>query len=140
MGANSSGTPAALATPWQTRSIEDSSKLRTLGYEGLKLTGGGSVLIDSLSVLVKPDVAKEQQAAETEGASPETLPGAEPGTGSDTVPGEAQLPRRFYGTVEIDPDRAGRDMGQVTEEVLQHLTTLPGGKVRVTVEIEASWP
>lgn len=28
-------------------------------------------------------------------------------------------------------------MGQVAEEVLQHLTTLPGGKVTVTVEIEA---
>ena len=28
-------------------------------------------------------------------------------------------------------------MGQVAEEVLQHLTTLPGGKVKVTVEIEA---
>ena len=28
-------------------------------------------------------------------------------------------------------------MGQVAEEVVQHLTTLPGGKVNVTVEIEA---
>ena len=28
-------------------------------------------------------------------------------------------------------------MGQVAEEVLQHLTTLRGGKVRVTVEIAA---
>ena len=34
-------------------------------YEGLKLTGGGSVVIDSLSVLVKPDVAKAQQATDT---------------------------------------------------------------------------
>ena len=28
-------------------------------------------------------------------------------------------------------------MGQLAEEILQHLTTLPNGKVRVTVEIEA---
>ena len=28
-------------------------------------------------------------------------------------------------------------MGQLAEEILQHLTTLPNGKVKVTVEIEA---
>ena len=28
-------------------------------------------------------------------------------------------------------------MGRVTEEILQHLTTLPGGKVTVTVDIQA---
>jgi hypothetical protein len=31
-------------------------------------------------------------------------------------------------------------MGQVAEEVLQHLTSFPGSKVRVTVEIEAHVP
>ena len=31
-------------------------------------------------------------------------------------------------------------MGQVAEEVLQIMTTLPGGKVTVTVEIEAEVP
>jgi hypothetical protein len=31
-------------------------------------------------------------------------------------------------------------MGQVTEEVLQHLTTLPAARVKVTVEIEAEMP
>ena len=31
-------------------------------------------------------------------------------------------------------------MGDVAEEVLQNLTTLPGAKVRVTVEIEAEFP
>jgi uncharacterized protein len=48
--------------------------------------------------------------------------------------------RWVFGTVEINPDRAGRDMGQVTEEVLQHLTTLPGAKVGVRVEIDAEIP
>ena len=28
-------------------------------------------------------------------------------------------------------------MGRVAEEILQHLTTLPGGKVTVTVDIQA---
>ena len=38
----------------------------TKRYEGLILTGGGMVVIDDLSVVIKPDVAKSQQAAETE--------------------------------------------------------------------------
>jgi len=40
----------------------------------------------------------------------------------------------------VDFEIAGRDMGDVAEEVLQNLTTLPGAKVRVTVEIEAEFP
>ena len=50
------------------------------------------------------------------------------------------MPRRFFGTVRLDPDRASRDMGTVSEEVLQHLTTLPGAKVEVSVEISATAP
>ena len=125
-------------------------------YEGLKLTGVGPVVIDSLSVLVKPDVAKAQAAADAaarSGASA-AAQGAGPADGTDTQDGSAtpadadggtkagtQEPaRRFFGTVEVDAERAGRDMGRIAEEVLQHLITLPGSKVRVTVEIEAEVP
>ena len=71
------------------------------------------------------------------------------GTGAGTRSGGAKLdtgiaeprpPRRFFGTVRLDPDRAGRDMGTVAEEVLQHLTTLPGAEVEVSVEISAKVP
>ncbi len=121
-------------------------------YEGLKLAGGGSIVIDSLSVLVKPDIAKAQQAADTADQTGGAAAGG--GTGSDTEGGSATTPdadgdatgeadraaRRFFGTVEIDADRAGRDMGRIAEEVLQHLTTLPRSRVRITVEIEAEVP
>lgn len=50
------------------------------------------------------------------------------------------LPRRFFATVELSPDRVGRDMGRIAEEVLQHLTTLPRARVRITVEIDAAVP
>ena len=121
-------------------------------YEGLKLTGGGSVVIDSLSVLVKPDVAKAQQVADAaaqpgpsgsgDGAGAATGDGTTTTTGADgeTKAETEKAARRFFGTVEIDADRAGRDMGRIAEEVLQHLTTLPRSKVRVTVEIEAEVP
>jgi hypothetical protein len=50
------------------------------------------------------------------------------------------LPNRFYGTVEIDPDRASLDFSTVVSEVIQHFTTQTGTQVKVTVEIEASHP
>ena len=95
-------------------------------------------------MLVKPDIARAQVEAER----PESVvPGTEPSTdpvpgcpGSGEEPTGPRLPRRFFGTVEVNLDRAGRDMGQMAEEVLQHLTTLPGDKVKVTVEIDAEVP
>ena len=115
-------------------------------FEGLKIgERAAAIYVDAASVLVKPDVARRQIEAErTEPADPPPGPGPGPGPGPDSdrpdPPGPTpptQLPRRFFGTVEISPDRAGRDMGQVAEEVLQHLTTLPGGRVTVTVDIQA---
>jgi hypothetical protein len=49
-------------------------------------------------------------------------------------------PRRFHGSVELDPDRVGRDGGKIAEKVIQHLSTLPGASVRVVLEIEAEVP
>lgn len=120
-------------------------------YEGLKLTGGGSVVIDDFSVLVKPDIALSQQAKDTaaqasaalgERAGVATRDGIAATTSTTAQTNdEANTPaQRYFGTVEIDADRAGRDMGRIAEEVLQHLTTLPRSKVSVVVEIEAEIP
>ena len=115
-------------------------------YEGLKLGAPGTTIhVDAASVLVKPDIARTQIAsARKEPAAGQVRPAVEPApfptSGkpvTDNVLREALPPRRFFGTTALDPDRAVRDMGRVVDEVLQHLTTLPGGKVRVTVEIEA---
>ena len=114
-------------------------------YEGLTFGEAATVHVDAASVLVKADAAHPQIEATRPTPTPE--PGGvgegrtpyDPG-GKPTSPPPPALPKRFYGTVEIDPDRAGRDMGDVAEEVLQNLTTLPGAKVRVTVEIEADIP
>jgi hypothetical protein len=47
---------------------------------------------------------------------------------------------RFYATVEIDPLRASRDVGQIAESVIQHLAGQVGARVEVTIEIEAELP
>jgi hypothetical protein len=49
-------------------------------------------------------------------------------------------PRRFHGTVTLDPARAGRDASKITDEVLTHLVGLLGSSVRVTLEIDAEIP
>lgn len=48
--------------------------------------------------------------------------------------------KRFHGSIDLDPIRLGRDAGRIAEEVVAHLVSLNGSKVRVTFEIEAEVP
>ena len=119
-------------------------------YEGLTLGSSTSVYLDATSVLVKRDVAKAQREAEQASAKGATDKGGtsstDPGTGPGTQPADPdkppviqqRSPRRFFGTIQLDAIRAGRDMSVVTEEVVQHLSALPGAKVEVSVEISAT--
>ena len=119
-------------------------------YEGLRLGSSTSIYLDATSALVKADVARAQRDADQASAEEATDKGgkspAGSGTGSGTGPVDTdkppvirrRLPRRFFGTIRIDPIRAGRDMSVVTEEVVKHLTSLPGAEVEVSVEISAT--
>jgi hypothetical protein len=49
-------------------------------------------------------------------------------------------PNLFIGTVTLDGSRLGRDAGKIAEEVLQHLSTLPGADVEVRLEIQIRVP
>jgi hypothetical protein len=57
--------------------------------------------------------------------------------GIGAAPPQAAAPKRFYGTVNLDPIRAGRDAQRVIEEIVQHLTGLPDADVKITMDIEA---
>lgn len=114
-------------------------------YEGLKLCASGvQVYVDAAAVLVKPEAARAQREAEgtrpdskgeeTSGDLVRETEDHEEETETETTP---RLPKRFFATIDLDPDRSGRDMGKIAEAVLQHLTILPGAKVQVTVEIAA---
>ena len=50
------------------------------------------------------------------------------------------MPKRFHGTVALDPTRVGRDAGRIADEVIAHLAGLVGSEVTVTLEIEAKIP
>jgi hypothetical protein len=128
-------------------------------YRGLR--GGQAVTLyaDSSGLLVKADVAQRQIDAETVVAPPagggDTAGGGtDAGAGSGGGPGEPDSdggspedgvgavtrPRRFHGTVTLDPTRVGRDASRIAEEVIAHLAAPVGAQVTVTLEIETYIP
>jgi hypothetical protein len=116
-------------------------------YQGLRVAQQVRLLPEApQGILVKPEVASRQ--LQKEGVLPG--PGPTPPDGENTDrehqgDGPKPMPpkpvlRRFYGTVALDPVRAGADAGRVQQEVVAHLAGLPGAQVRVTLEIEAEVP
>jgi len=104
----------------------------------------------SSALVVKADVAARQMDAERApppGATPGQTPGEGPsvspmlpGVTSPVQPSGAARPKRFHGTVVLDPARVGRDAGRIAEEVISHLAGLVGARVTVNLEIEAEMP
>ena len=122
-----------------------------------------SIMLNDESVLVRPDAALAQieadQAAHREfgdqGGRIFTPSGDQPPLGGDNLGGDAggaaglgatsgtaappapKLARRFFGVVELDPTRLNKQVPEVVEHVVEHLTKLTGAKVRVKLEIDA---
>ena len=129
-------------------------------YRGLVVGQAGvSVVIDDRSVLVKPEAALRQLEAEerqrpstaspSEGAAGDygqgrtdggVQAGGTPHDGSGTYAPAPPKLRRFHGTVALDPTRVSRRVGDIVQEVIQHLTTLPGANATITLEIEVEMP
>lgn len=127
-------------------------------YQGLVAGSNTQVGLDAGAVVVKSDVAQKQldaAAAEqpetettagptsTSGKSRETNLDQSKSSGGTPAPGNTQtppMPRRFYGSVKLDPMRVGRDAGRIATEVLSHMTGLPAADAGVTLEIEIRVP
>jgi hypothetical protein len=114
-------------------------------YRGLR--GGQRITVSADSpdgLLVKPEVARRQ--LDTERPPEPSKPGEPPpqpskgGGQAPEPPKPAAGPRRYHGSVALDPARVGRDAGRIAEEVIAHLAGLVGAEVRVTLEIEARIP
>lgn len=122
-------------------------------YKGLQAGQSVRVLTDGKSLLVKPDIAAAQMEAEKKQATTGGIE-REPGGTTTVTPDsvvhkvtsttpEIQItpvPRRFHGSVKLDPIRIGRDAARIGEEVVQHLSGLVGASVEVTLEIQARIP
>jgi predicted AAA+ superfamily ATPase len=117
-------------------------------YVGLVSGVNPSITIDSVSILVKPEMAKkqrEEELAKEEKAQPSPQKGDSPDKVSEPLPGEGistppSLITHFHGSVELDPTRMGRDAGRIADEIVAHLTSLGGAKAKITLEIDVEVP
>ncbi|UVT18561.1 MAG: hypothetical protein H8K03_12060 [Nitrospira sp.] len=83
--------------------------------------------------------SKTGQSEAEAGGEPNTG-GAGTGKGTAATPKGSRAPKRFHGSVSLDPTRVGRDAGRIADEVISHLVGLMGSDVKVTLEIEAEIP
>jgi predicted AAA+ superfamily ATPase len=115
-------------------------------YRGLRCGEMLNVSEDNTSgLVVRPDVARKQHEAEkapVPSGPAEAAAGivtAAPTTGGESAPitsHETRRPKRYHGSVSLDPARVGRDAGRIADEVISHLAGLVGSTVKVTLEIE----
>jgi hypothetical protein len=150
------GDGVALLT-WQTDTFAYAERFDEVAARYLGLRGGQtlSLSVDNAGLLVKSNVARRQTDAEIPPAPPVGVSrGDDKGgetaidsgvTPSDTTgPPESKnavpLPRRFHGTVVLDPARVGRDASRIADEVIAHLAGQLGADVTVTLEIAVSLP
>jgi predicted AAA+ superfamily ATPase len=124
----------------------DESELR---YRGLQYGGQFVVTEDDSGLLVRPEVARQQIDAETapaalaEGSSAssgEPSSKGEQPTPETPQPAQPSKPKRYHGTVVLDPARVGRDASKIADEVITHLVGLVGSNVKITLEIDAEIP
>jgi len=133
-------------SPWESEGFALADRFDdTSGrYEGLAVPGGDSVFgtITDATLLVAPKVALEQKPV----VEPEDAPdvgggkGDEPALSGESGKGDEPAPkhRTFLGTYKVSPERYGRDLSRLSQEVLQHLASVDGVDLEVTVEIRAT--
>jgi hypothetical protein len=120
-------------------------------YSGLIAGVLPTVTLDSASVVVKPEVARHQIEEDRRRAD-ETDDRRIIDTGTDEYagegggrmqgepdgePAEPALPARFYGRKTLEPVRLLRDVGDITDAIVQQLGRAKDAEVSITVEIEA---
>lgn len=125
-------------------------------YEGLAIEGDADlpITLDDQSLLVKLDVARAQIEQEAQRKREEQEKHKKTDVSEFPDPDDqfqhvqsplgrpqpAPVQRRFFGTMEADPERLQRDANSIVEEVLTHIISKPGVKVKVNIEIQATVP
>lgn len=112
-------------------------------YRGLQCGQLISLSTEDPGLIVKPEVAQRQLELEVAppgppegGVNPPDTSSTDKKDGGESEVRPPRLPRRYHGTVRLDPARVGRDASRIAEEVIAHLAGQPGAEVTVTLEIE----
>jgi hypothetical protein len=113
-------------------------------YKGLTFGQPASnIYFDDDSVLVHPEIAKEQMRKQgQQPVQPPPMPASEH-FGAPALPSAPPRPKlitRYHGTVSLDPQRVNKEMLLIVEEIIQHLTGLPSTDVEIILEISAQRP
>lgn len=125
-------------------------------YEGLIVDGRAPAFPGDSTLLVKPEVARRQIDADaavpksenTCGPAGAVLAAPQPSDVSQlrlvslvqAPPAAPVQPRVYIASVRLNGQRVGRDAGRIAEEVLQHLTTLPGAEADISLEVTIRIP
>lgn len=144
------------STTWQTDTFAfaEGYDEKAGRYLGLRVARVVAVSAEAPGLLVKPERAATQLAQEEAakpgavapastlpgGAMPPALPAKLGGAAPPPSTPTAEKPNHFFGNVQVDPARISRDVDALAKEIIQHLASLPGAVVTVTVEIQASVP
>ena len=135
--------PFAYAERWDEKSD---------AYLGLAIERAvnAAVVIDSDSVIIKPEVADAHRPAQAQPGptAPTGGPAGPDGSPSPTGPSDRapdappveKMPTRFLGTVMISSERPAREIHQIVEAIVEQLTTIPGSEVSLKLEIDAEVP
>ena len=117
-------------------------------YRGLRGGQAVSLSAEDPGLIVKPEVAGRQQEeavslpgpAGSPSMPPETPPPGESQDDGESAPRPSRLPRRYHGTVRLNPMRVGYEASRIADEVIAHLAGQPGAEVSVTLEIQVHLP
>lgn len=125
--------------------LADSYDATSGRFVGLVLPEDGvTPPITDSTLVVKPELAKAQRAAETAGdgadakaAGPDGQPEAD-GAGPAVQPADPPRTTRFNGAKSLRPDHLGTDFKKVVDEVIEPLRSVEGVQLNVTIEVEAT--
>jgi hypothetical protein len=139
---------------WRTESYAYAERYdpNTNRYAGLQTASALTIRPDDRGMLVKPDIAAAQQDADHTTTQdhkptpthdhPDTPHATQPSTNTTphattatpTTP-RTRKPKRFYASVDLDAQRPSPAVARIHDEVLAHLSSQLGSRVRITLEI-----
>jgi hypothetical protein len=115
-------------------------------YRGLASGKIVQVRFDAGAVLVRRAAADAQLRADAPptAAEPAAGPSSETPEGEHTAvtetPAAARKLRRFYGSVELSPDRPVKDLQPIIDSVIAELLRTDGVRISIRLEVEATAP